>query len=1214
MEKKMRIIDIFLFELKSSFKKVSTYLYFCLFIIIGYMAIFTALLGGGPLKNFLNAGVGNVQANAPYVLYYLITMMSNVGILITAATFGNTACKDFRKNTHELYFSYPIKKIEYLAGRFAAALFSLFFIFSGTGIGAAIANILPFVSAEKLGPLDISSIFQPYMIGVVPNLLFMGALFFSIALLSRKVFSAYLGSFALFMGYLIGLSLLQSRSPFLASLFDPFSQIAVRNLYGFWTIAQKNSLLIPLNGYFLINRAVWIALAISLLIYAYKKFQFSYQIETKRQKTRKTEIRGGIKREDKIQNFLSAPVVQPVFEFRSHIKQMLFTTVHDFKSLVKNISFLIILSLGALFMLLVGFRNVGLIRGTQTYPATHQVLESLGDLFMFFLFILIAFCAGELVWRERNKKFNKIYDALPTPPWVPLLGKLGALFLIQILLMLVLMLGGILIQILHGYFRFDFAVYIQDLFGMRLITFLLMAVMALFLQIAVNSKLLGYVLFTLFLILQDAVHMMGLEHYLFGYADLLTHTYSEMSGYGPYAGRLFAFNLYYSAIAFLLILLSSLLWVRGMDTKFKDRLIEMKERSTKNIKITLGTGISAALLIAAFIVYNTNVLNRYDSTRRVTQFRVRYEKKFHVYADMPLPQIIDMKMEVDIYPQQKKVKSRGQMILENRDKNAIEEIFVQFSRDVRINRLEFQSPFHLKEAHPDDGVYIYRFEKPMAPGEKTILFYDQEISVRGFQNHDRGDVLPWIRTRLLKNGTFLYPFDTAPILCYDLYSYYELSDIDKRRRHELSPKERIASQKSEKARMKNPLGTDADWINFEAIVSTSQDQIALSSGELIKEWKDGDRRYFQYRAENTILKYFPFLSARYSLKKASWQDVDIEIYHHPDHDTNIDMMIKSITMSLDYFTKNFSPYQFKEIRIVEFPKYRIMAEGFPSIIPISEGYGFMAKFDGSKVAYVFRATAHEVAHQWWAHQVIGADVEGVFFLIESMAQYSALMVTKREYAQPIINDYMQDRIDAYMRGRARETRAEAPLALSNRDVAYVNYDKGIVVMNALQDYVGEEFLNAVIKSYIKEKAFQSPPFTTSAEFISALRPVTPEHLQYIITDWLETITVNDNRGVQATREKQTDGRYLVKFQFEAKKYRADEQGKEQPAPLNDFIPFGVYDTGGKQIYLKKHLVDSETTELEFLVSGFPETVGIDPHFLLIDKNTGDNVIEIRDHK
>jgi len=960
------------------------------------------------------------------------------------------------------------------------------------------------------------------------------------------------------------------------------------------------------------NRIAWISIGVTVLAYTFKKFQFSYQMESKKRRALRSERNWKRGREDSMQNSLAGSDIQLSFGWRSHIKQILSVAVLDFRTLVKNLSFLVILSLGVLFMLIVGFRNVGLIRGTQTYPATHQVLESLGNLFMFFLFILIAFCAGEVVWKERSVKLDRIFDSLPHPAWVPVLGKLGALFMIQILLMLILLSGGMLIQILHGYFRFDFVVYIQELFGMRLVTFLLMAVMALFLQIAVNNRLLGYVLFALFLILQDAVHMMGLEHHLFGYADLLTHTYSEMSGYGPYAGRLFAFNLYYSALAFILILLSASLWVRDLDTTFKDRLKEMKARMTKKVKIVGGSGIAAILLTAAFIVYNTNVLNRYDSTRRVAQFRARYEKKFKVYADMPMPHITAMKMEVDIYPRQMKVKSRGQMILENRTDFAIEEIFVQFSRDVQINRVEFQSLFQLKEAHPEDGVYIYRLEKPMSPGEMTALFYDQEISIRGFQNHARGDVLPWIRTRLLKNGTFLYPFDTAPILCYNLYSYYELDDNDKRRKYGLNPKERIASWEDERARLKNPLGTDADWINFEAIVSTTRDQVAISAGELIREWEDGERRYFHFKSETSILKYFPFLSARYSVKKDRWQDVEIEIYHHPEHDTNIEMMIKSIKMSLDYYTANFSPYQFNEIRIVEFPKYRIMAEGFPSVIPMSEGYGFIAKFDGSKVAYVFRAIAHEVAHQWWAHQVIGADVEGVYFLMESMAQYSALMVAKREYERSVIDSYMKDRINAYLKGRAREIRAEVPLAFSNRDVAYVNYDKGIVIMNALQDFIGEKNLNKIIKCYIRENAFQSPPFTTSEEFISAIKAATPEHLQYIITDWLETITLNDNRGVQATREKQADGRYLVRFKFETGKFRVDGFGNEKPVPLNDTIPFGIFDAEGKPLLLEKHSVDPQTTELEFLVPGYPVRMGIDPCYLLIDKNPEDNVIDIRD--
>ena len=1206
----MKFTAIFVLELKHRMTRISTWLYFGFFLLMGYFAIFTALLGGGPLKNYLNAGVGSVNANAPYVLYYLISMMSHIGILITAAYFGSAAFRDFKENTHELYFSYPIKKTEYLAGRFSAAFVSNLFVFSGAGLGAITASFWPFLNTDKLGPVNIMAYVQPYLIGIIPNLIVTGALFFAIALLARKIFPVYLSSIGLFMGYIIGLSLLHSRSLLLASLCDPFGQIAVRSLYDYWTVAQKNTLLIPLTGHLLINRLVWISIGLAILTYAYKKFSFSHLTESKREKIKPPEQQISKKQEDVLQMVFFDVSVKRVFMFRSHIKQIMFTAFHDFQSLVKNIYFLSILFLGILFMFVFGFRNVGLIRGTQTYPATHQVLESLGNLFMFFLFVLIGFCAGELVWRERNRRIHEIYDTLPIPAWVPVLGKLGALFLVQILLMLVLMFSGLLIQALHGYFQFNFPVYLQELFGMRLITFLLMAVMALFIQIAVNNRLFGYFLFALFLILQDAVHMLGLEHHLWGYADIMPHTYSEMNGYGPFTARIFYFNLYYSAVAFLLIILSMIFWMRGYDTKLIDRLKTAQARMTKPKMIAGGAGTTALLLIGSFIIYNTNILNRYDSTRRVTQFQVDYEKKFRSYADAPLPQITDIKMEVDIYPDQKKVHSRGRMILENRTGVEIQDVFVQFSQDVKIHFVTFEHPFTLKEPYPDYGVYIYRLKKPMSPGERMALDYDQEITVRGFQNHAGGGILPWIRTRLLENGTFLYPFDTAPALCYDPYSYYELSDNDRRRKYGLALKERIPSRDDAKARMINPLGPDADWINFEAVVSTRQDQIALSAGELIKEWTEGDRRYFHYKAENKILKYFPFLSARYRVKKDQWEDVDIEIYYHPGHAYNIDLMIKSVKMSLDYYTKNFSPYPFKEIRIVEYPKYRIMAEGFPTILPFSEGYGFIAKFDATKVSYVFRATAHEVAHQWWAHQVIGANVEGVYFLMESMAQYSALMVTRQEYNQKIIDRYIKDRIDAYFRGRARETQAEAPMAASNREVTYVNYDKGMVVMNALQDYIGEDNLNSALQKYVEKVAFQEAPFTTTEEFLKDIEEATPSRFHYIITDWFETITLNDNRGIQASREKLSDGTYLVKFQFEARKFKADEKGKERAVELNDYIPFGVFDAQGKELYLQKHLITSGAGEMEFIVDGVPEKVGIDPHYILIDKNTEDNVIPI----
>ena len=88
--------NILSFELHHRLRKISTYIYFVIFLLLGFIAIYRGSVGHGFLRRLTNAGVGNVNANAPYALYYLITFLSHYGVLITAAFFGKAAHRDFK--------------------------------------------------------------------------------------------------------------------------------------------------------------------------------------------------------------------------------------------------------------------------------------------------------------------------------------------------------------------------------------------------------------------------------------------------------------------------------------------------------------------------------------------------------------------------------------------------------------------------------------------------------------------------------------------------------------------------------------------------------------------------------------------------------------------------------------------------------------------------------------------------------------------------------------------------------------------------------------------------------------------------------------------------------------------------------------------------------------------------------------------------------------
>src|SRR5690606_33867458 len=157
---------------------------------------------------------------------------------------------------------------------------------------------------------------------------------------------------------------------------------------------------------------------------------------------------------------------------------------------------------------------------------------------------------------------------------------------------------------------------------------------------------------------------------------------------------------------------------------------------------------------------------------------------------------------------------------------------------------------------------------------------------------------------------------------------------------------------------------------------------------------------YHYKMDQPMLNFFAYLSARWAVKKDSWNGIAIEVYYNPDHFWNVDRMIEAVKKAFAYYNSHYTPYQFRQLRILEFTAYSRFAQSFANPVPFSESIGFIADLkDTDNLDYVTDATAHEVAHQWWAHRVIGADMQGSTMLSESLAQYSSLMVMQHLYGK-----------------------------------------------------------------------------------------------------------------------------------------------------------------------------------------------------------------------
>jgi aminopeptidase N len=213
----------------------------------------------------------------------------------------------------------------------------------------------------------------------------------------------------------------------------------------------------------------------------------------------------------------------------------------------------------------------------------------------------------------------------------------------------------------------------------------------------------------------------------------------------------------------------------------------------------------------------------------------------------------------------------------------------------------------------------------------------------------------------------------------------------------------------------------------------------------------------------------------------------------------------------------------------------------------------------------------------------------------------------------MMRKFLKYEMDIYLASRGSEFNDEKPLLNVNPDQGYIHYQKGSVVLYYLKEMIGEERINSVLKRLVEKYAYQDPPYPTAYDLVDGLREVMPQELHYLITDLFENITFFSNKVETATYTKQADGTYKVEMELILEKTTADAKGKTTPAKLNDWIEVGAYakpESGkkyGKEIYRQRLLIEKSPQKVEFIVDQEPDEVGVDPHYLLIDRVTSDNM-------
>jgi ABC-type transport system involved in multi-copper enzyme maturation permease subunit len=1141
---------------------------------------------------------GRLHLNAPAVILEQLVKGIYLVLFLMTAFVASAAVRDFDRRTSEIFFSMPISRFDYLTGRFAGTMVVCALAYL-VGAGAlAASTFMPWLDPARVGPFRLA----PYAFGlgvlIIPTLLGLGAAFYALASWTRSALATYVGVVAFFAASAAaGLAASHLETEWIGQLLDPFGVVALGGALKYSTVAELNTAVPEVGGTLLWNRILWLGLGLSALGLSVVAFDPS-RPRKRRDRTREaTEAPSPVGATIRVR----APAARRVFSRHSVLVQFFTQVRREATTVLGNLPFLGILALG-LFVLIQAASSAGNIFGMPVHPRTYLMLEAIQGGYSIILLLVVVLYSGELIWKDRALELDEILDSMPTPNGVYFGAKLTALLLVIAVFLLVGVLALVGFQLASGYTTLELGLYAWGA-ALAAVYPILMMVLACFCHVVARNRLAGYGLVILFIVTWDLLEELGFEHHLYRFASLPPTPWSDLNGYGPFLAPFAWYSLYWGFAAVVLVGLSIMFWRRGTDDAWRARWAGALARFVGPARAVIVVGVTGLVAAGSWIFYNTNVLNAYVPSPDAADAQASYERLYRQYQGLDLPRIIAVRAEVDIFPDRRSVEIRGTYLLRNRSAEPQRDLHVSIPARVQVNRLDL--PAHdviLKDEARGYG--IYRLRDPLEPGATIECRFDLTVANKGFVNHGA-------QVAVIDNGTYFTKRDFFPVIGYD--AHRQLADPDERRRRGLEPAGRFAGIDDLSARRNTPRAPDADRVDFETTASTSVDQIAVTSGELQREWVESGRRYFHYRAELPITHHFAYLSARYEVTRSEWNGVAIEVYHHPGHDDNVGRMVDAAGKSLAYFTANFGPYQHRSLRIVEFPRYVRDGTAFPGLIALSESMGFNARLDGAEaIDYPFYVTAHEVAHQWWGQQVVGADVQGAGMLHETLAQYSALMVMEDEFGREQMSRVLEYEHDWYLRGRAGERGVEPPLALAERQ-EYVYYHKGALAMYALRDAAGETRLNHALSRYLSRAASGGPPYTTTAELLEEIRPAVPEGWEHLVEDLFERITMFDTEVAAATFTERADGMFLVRLEVEIRKLRTDSAGVEREIPIDDWIDIAVFggdkdgEGGGAELFFERRRIRASPVVFEIVVDRRPARVAIDPYYKLIDRDRGDNV-------
>lgn len=272
--------------------------------------------------------------------------------------------------------------------------------------------------------------------------------------------------------------------------------------------------------------------------------------------------------------------------------------------------------------------------------------------------------------------------------------------------------------------------------------------------------------------------------------------------------------------------------------------------------------------------------------------------------------------------------------------------------------------------------------------------------------------------------------------------------------------------------------------NYNVSITTPKEIILASSGNIISETIDGDKK--TYEIEGKLIRDFAWVaSEHFAIKEKMVDDTLIKVYSIEDNKRLIDKSLGIGEKSIKIFNRLFGKYAYSQYSIVitKFPS----GMEYPGIVFISDEYPTASDLGPLEIVIV-----HETAHQWW-YGLVGNDQIQEAWLDEALAAYSEIIYVKELYGESVSEDYYNQHVklgyEYASKYLGEDQRVNKPLSEFEgwNDYGPLVYGRGAMFIHSIKEEFGEEVLYEILNKYFEKYKFY---VATTEDFIEICEEVT----------------------------------------------------------------------------------------------------------------------------